>query len=103
MRIELERTVAEPVSEDHTEHFVPMRDGVRLATDGYLPPGLGGQGPGATVLARLGRGSSMRSAIRPSDESCRASATARRTSIARTRFRARWSLHTKGGFVKRNR
>jgi predicted acyl esterase len=44
------RVEAEPVSPDAVEHFVRMRDGVRLATDVYLPAG--GR-PAAAVLVRL--------------------------------------------------
>jgi len=40
-----------PVPPDATEHMVRMRDGVRLATDVYLPEG--DAGPGPTVLTRL--------------------------------------------------
>lgn len=39
-----------PVPQQATEHMVRMRDGTRLATDVYLPPG---GAPTATVLVRL--------------------------------------------------
>ena len=48
---EFKRVTAAPVSELATEFMVPMRDGVRLATDVYLPGG--DQTPGPTVLTRL--------------------------------------------------
>jgi putative CocE/NonD family hydrolase len=45
-----ERVTARPVHQDAVEHMVPMRDGVRLATDVYRPEG--DPGPGPTVLIR---------------------------------------------------
>ena len=45
-----ERVTSQPVNERAVEHMVPMRDGVRLATDVYLPEG--DSGPGPTVLIR---------------------------------------------------
>ena len=44
------RVSAEPVPESATEYFVPMRDGVLIATDVYLPEG---DGPWPAVLVRL--------------------------------------------------
>jgi uncharacterized protein len=48
--IELETIDPAPVPESATEELVPMRDGVRLATDVYLPAGAG---PWPVVLVRL--------------------------------------------------
>jgi predicted acyl esterase len=50
--IPFERLTAQPVSPLAEEHMVRMRDGVRLATDVYLPAG-GVVGPGPVVLIRL--------------------------------------------------
>ncbi|MFF5081817.1 CocE/NonD family hydrolase [Actinoplanes sp. NPDC000266] len=50
MTLEIHRTGPGPLSPDATQHMVRMRDGVRLATDVYLPAG--GE-PGPTILTRL--------------------------------------------------
>lgn len=50
MSDEVLRIEAAPVPDTATEHLVPMRDGTRLATDVYLPPG--GE-PTEAVLVRL--------------------------------------------------
>lgn len=50
MSDEVIRVEAEPVPDIATEHLVPMRDGVRLATDVYLPAG---GSPTEAVLVRL--------------------------------------------------
>ncbi|MEU4421999.1 CocE/NonD family hydrolase [Actinoplanes sp. NPDC024001] len=51
MSIPVQRTGPGPLSPDATQHMVRMRDGVRLATDVYLP---GGEvRPGPVVLTRL--------------------------------------------------
>jgi uncharacterized protein len=47
---DFERTVEEPVPDTATQYMVRMRDGVRLATDVYLPPG---GAPVEAVLVRL--------------------------------------------------
>ena len=44
------RVSAEPVPASATEYMVPMRDGVLIATDVYLPDG---EGPWPSVLVRL--------------------------------------------------
>lgn len=49
-RVIVTRVVAQPSPEQATEHMVRMRDGVRLATDVYLPAE---RPPGAAVLIRL--------------------------------------------------
>ncbi|GIF19946.1 putative acyl esterase [Actinoplanes tereljensis] len=51
MTIEIHRLGPGPLSPDATQHMVRMRDGVRLATDVYLPAG--STGPGPTILTRL--------------------------------------------------
>ena len=51
MAFEFEHVAAAPVSPAATEHMVRMRDGARLATDVYLPPGL--EGATEAVLVRL--------------------------------------------------
>lgn len=51
MVLHVQRKGPSPVPPDATQHMVPMRDGVNLATDVYLPEGQ--QAPGATVLTRL--------------------------------------------------
>ena len=48
-------TVPSPVPETATQHMVAMRDGVRLATDVYLPPAGGPVVPGSAVPAVLVR------------------------------------------------
>jgi predicted acyl esterase len=50
MPVTVETLGPAPVDPAATQHMVPMRDGVRLATDVYLPAG---PGPFATVLVRL--------------------------------------------------
>jgi uncharacterized protein len=50
MSDEVLRVEAAPVPDIATEYMVPMRDGVRLATDVYLPDG---DGPVEAVLVRL--------------------------------------------------
>ena len=51
MTLEFEHVAPAPVSPLATEHMVRMRDGVRLATDVYLPDGL--DGATEAVLVRL--------------------------------------------------
>lgn len=51
IRLKFEHVAPAPVSPLATEHMVRMRDGVRLATDVYLPAGL--EGPTEAVLVRL--------------------------------------------------
>ncbi|MEU4245175.1 CocE/NonD family hydrolase [Actinoplanes sp. NPDC026619] len=51
MTIEIHRTGPGPLSPDATQHMVRMRDGVRLATDVYLPADT--STPGPTILTRL--------------------------------------------------
>jgi hypothetical protein len=46
---DFERVTEEPVPDTATQHLVRMRDGIRLATDVYLPGGA----PAETVLVRL--------------------------------------------------
>ena len=48
--LEIETVGAAPLDPRASEHMVPMRDGVRLATDVYLPDGAG---PFPAVLVRL--------------------------------------------------
>ncbi len=48
--LELETIEPAPVPDAATQELVPMRDGVRLATDVYLP---GGAGPWPVILIRL--------------------------------------------------
>lgn len=48
--LQITRVVAEPVGDRATEYTIPMRDGVGLAADLYLPPGVA-QAP--TILVRL--------------------------------------------------
>ncbi len=50
MTLEIETVGAAPLDARASEHMVPMRDGVRLATDVYLPDGAG---PFPAVLVRL--------------------------------------------------
>jgi predicted acyl esterase len=51
MTVSAQRVGPGPLSPDATQHMVRMRDGVRLATDVYLPsPDCG---PGPTILTRL--------------------------------------------------
>ena len=50
MSLNLVRITAAPVPVSATQHLIPMRDGVRLATDVYLPADAS---PTATVLVRL--------------------------------------------------
>ena len=50
MTDEVVRVDADPVPDFATSYSVPMRDGVELATDVYLPSG---EGPFEVVLARL--------------------------------------------------
>ncbi|MBB2944328.1 hypothetical protein FB565_004057 [Actinoplanes lutulentus] len=51
MTISVQRTGPGPISSSATQHMVRMRDGVRLATDVYLPSP--DAGPGPTILTRL--------------------------------------------------
>ncbi|BBH71426.1 hydrolase [Actinoplanes sp. OR16] len=50
MSVSFSRTGPGPLSPDATQHMVRMRDGVRLATDVYLPAS---SEPGPTILTRL--------------------------------------------------
>ena len=49
--IQFERVTPGPVPESAIEYMVPIRDGIRLATDVYLPDR--DQTPGPTGLTRL--------------------------------------------------
>ncbi|WP_436529558.1 CocE/NonD family hydrolase [Actinoplanes sp. HUAS TT8] len=51
MTLSVHRTGPGPISPAATQHMVRMRDGVRLATDVYLPRDL--SGPGPVILTRL--------------------------------------------------
>lgn len=51
MNLPIERIGPAPRSPLAQEHMVPMRDGIRLATDVYLPADT--PGPGPTILTRL--------------------------------------------------
>ncbi|HWT92709.1 MAG TPA: CocE/NonD family hydrolase [Solirubrobacteraceae bacterium] len=53
MAVDYTRITARPVDPRAFEVMVRMRDGVRLATDVYLPEGDAGEGPGPTILTRL--------------------------------------------------
>lgn len=53
MAVEYTRVTARPVDPRAFEVMVRMRDGVRLATDVYLPEGDDGDTPGPTILTRL--------------------------------------------------
>lgn len=53
MTLEVHRTGPGPISPAATQHMVRMRDGVRLATDVYLPPASARTGPGPVILTRL--------------------------------------------------